>query len=151
MLWVAGVPMTAQGLKDLSMATGSATYTGHAIASIANPNNITSYLAAGTFANTVNFGARTGAVTIGGLDGTNYAGTVKFTPSTGLIATASPLTGNNGGRTATLAGSFFQGGPTSNIPGFGEMGGSLILNGTGGYLGSGIFAARNLNGVQPLK
>ena len=29
--------------------TGTATYTGHAIANIANPNNITSYLAAGTF------------------------------------------------------------------------------------------------------
>ena len=123
------------------METGTATYTGHAIANIANPNNITSYLAAGTFSNTVNFGTRTGAVTIGGLDGTNYAGTVGWVGGAASFATASPLTGNNGGRTATLAGSFFQGGPTNMIP-YGEMGGSLILNGTGGYLGSGIFAAR---------
>ena len=46
------------------------------------------------------------------------------------------------GRTATVAGSFFQGGATNVTPLYGEMGGSLILNGTGGYLGSGIFAAR---------
>jgi hypothetical protein len=52
------------------------------------------------------------------------------------------LTGSNGGRTAALAGSFFQGGPTNTTPLYGEMGGSLILNGTGGYLGSGIFAPR---------
>ena len=158
LLWVAGVSMTPGGLDALSkasMAIGTATYTGHAIANIANPNNITSYLAAGTFSNTVNFGSplgtAMGTVRIGGLDGTNYAGTVNITPSTGLIATASPLTGNNGGRTATLAGSFFQGGATSKNPAFGEMGGSLILNGANGYLGSGIFAARNLNGIQPLK
>ena len=46
-----------------------------------------------------------------------------------------------GDRTAALAGSFFQGGPTNTTPLYGEMGGSLILNGTN-YLGSGIFAAR---------
>ena len=70
------------------MAIGTATYTGHAIANIANPNNITSYLAAGTFSNTVNFGSplgtAMGTVRISGLDGTNYAGTVNITPSTGL-------------------------------------------------------------------
>ena len=143
MLWVAGAPLTVPGLNALKMATGTATYTGHAIANIANPNNITSYLAAGTFSNTVNFGTRTGAVTIGGLDGTNYAGTVGWANGAASFATASPLTGNNGGRTATVAGSFFMGGPTGAIP-YGEMAGSLILNGTAAnpYLGSGIFAAR---------
>jgi hypothetical protein len=52
--------------------------------------------------------------------------------------------GNMGGRTAALAGSFFQGGATNTTPLYGEMGGSLILNGTTSmpYLGSGIFAAR---------
>ena len=52
------------------------------------------------------------------------------------------LTGSNNGRTAALAGSFFQGGATNTTPLYGEMGGSLILNGAGGYIGSGIFAAR---------
>jgi hypothetical protein len=150
LLWVAGVPVTVQGLNVLNGATGTATYTGHAIANIANPNNITSYLAAGAFSNTVNFGARNGAVAITGLDGTNYKGTVNFTfaptipAAPGTVPTfatlqSSPLLGNNGGRTAALNGSFFQGAAANS---YNEMGGSLILNGTGGYLGSGIFAAR---------
>ena len=142
LLWVAGVPTTTGAL---SMATGTATYTGHAIASIANPNNITSYLAAGTFSAAVNFGKQNGQITIGGLDGTNYAGTAAWVKGTTSFATpgGSPLIGSNGGRTAALAGSFFQGGATNISPAIGEMGGSLILNGTvkNPYLGSGIFAA----------
>ena len=98
------------------------------------------YLAAGTFSAAVNFGARNGAITIGGLDGTNYAGTAVWVPST--VTFNGTLTGNVGSRTAALAGSFFQGGATNTTPLYGEMGGSLILNGAGGYLGSGIFAAR---------
>jgi hypothetical protein len=110
LLWVAGVPTSLANLP----ATGMATYTGHAIANIANPNNITSYLAAGTFSNAVNFGTHMGTVTIGGLDGTNYAGKVQLVPSAvtfnGTLAGATPA-GSPANRTATLAGSFFQGGP----------------------------------------
>jgi hypothetical protein len=140
LLWVGGVPATLGSLPT----TGTATYTGHAIANIANGSGGLTYLAAGAFSNAVNFGARTGAVTINGLDGTNYAGSVALAPAATTFATAagSPLLGNGGGRTAALNGSFFQGGPTNSTPLYGEMGGSLILNGTGGYLGSGIFAAR---------
>jgi hypothetical protein len=134
LLWVAGVPTTPGSLP----ATGAATYTGHAIANITTPG-LVSYLSAGSFSNTVNFGTRSGAVTIGGLDGTNYAGTVALTPSTTLFG--GTLTGNVGSRTATLAGSFFQGGPTNTTPLYGEMGGSINLSGTN-YLGSGIFVAR---------
>jgi hypothetical protein len=140
LLWVAGVPTTAGALPT----SGMATYTGHAIANIATGTGALTYLAAGGFSNTVNFGARTGAVSITGLDGTNYAGTVALTPAATTFGTAaaSPLLGTNGGRTAVINGAFFQGGPTNSTPAYGEMGGSLILNGTGGYLGSGIFAAR---------
>ena len=139
LLWVAGNPTTAGSLP----ASGTATYTGHAIANIANGTGGLTYLAAGTFSNTVNFGARSGAITIGGLDGTSYAGTANWVKGTTSFATpvGSPLVGNTGNRTAALAGSFFQGGPTNTTPLYGEMGGSLILNGTN-YLGSGIFAAR---------
>ena len=91
-LWVAGVPTAATNLPT----TGTATYTGHAIADISY--NGAQYLAAGTFANTVNFGTATGAVTINGLDGTNYAGNVSLTPSSTLFA--GYLTGNVGGRSA---------------------------------------------------
>jgi hypothetical protein len=132
-LWVAGVPTTAMNLPT----TGTATYTGHAIADISS--NGAQYLAAGTFANTVNFGTARGAVTINGLDGTNYAGNVSLTPSTTLFA--GNLTGNIGGRTAALNGSFFQGGPTNTTPLYGEMGGSLTLAGAN-YLGSGVFLGR---------
>ena len=137
LLWVAGAPTSLANLP----ATGTATYTGHAIANIAAGGSVgTSYLAAGAFSAAVNFGARNGAITIGGLDGTNYAGTAVWVPST--VTFNGTLTGNVGSRTAALAGSFFQGGATNTTPLYGEMGGSLILNGAGGYLGSGIFAAR---------
>jgi hypothetical protein len=138
LLWVGGVPTT---VGALSQATGTATYTGHAIANIANGTAGLTYLAAGTFSAAVNFGLRNGAVTIGGLDGTTYAGTASWVKGTTSFATLAnaPLMGN-GGRTAALAGSFFQGGPTNPTPLYGEMGGSLILNGAS-YLGSGIFAA----------
>jgi hypothetical protein len=141
LLWVAGVPTSLANLP----ATGTATYAGHAIASIANSPTTpgsTSYLAAGTFSNMVNFKTRMGTVAINGLDGSNYGGSVALTPLTvnfgGVLNAAAG--GITNGRTATLAGSFFQANPT-NL--FGEMGGSLMLNGTltHPYLGSGIFAA----------
>ena len=142
MLWVAGVPTSLANLP----ATGTATYTGHAIADIANGTGGLTYLAAGTFQAAVNFGTRNGAITINGLDGTNYAGTASWVRGTTTFATAatSPLMGSNLGRTAALSGSFFQGGATNVTPLYGEMGGSLILNGTvtNPYLGSGIFGAR---------
>ena len=143
LLWVAGVPTSLANLP----ATGTATYTGHVIANIANGAGGLSYLAAGTFSAAVNFGARNGAITIGGLDGTNYTGTAVWVPQTTSFTTpvGSPLTGNVGGRTATLAGSFFQGGPTNSTPLYGEMAGSITLGnlpGSPNYLGSGIFLAR---------
>jgi FecR protein len=139
LLWVAGVPTTAGALPK----GGTATYTGHAIANIANGAAGLTYLAAGGFSNTVNFGTHTGTVSITGLDGANYAGRVALTPMATTFGTAgaSPLIGSIGDRTAAINGSFFRGGPTNISPAYGEMGGSLILNG-GGYLGSGIFAAR---------
>ncbi len=142
LLWVGGVSSTTGTLPT----GGTFTYTGHAIANIANPNNITSYLAAGTFSNMVTFGVNGGAVTasgavkINGLDNTNYAGTVKLVPSTVTFnGTLASQPGSPVGRTAALNGSFFKGATSP----FGEMGGSLILNGTvaNPYLGSGIFAA----------
>jgi hypothetical protein len=136
LLWVAGVPTTFANIP----VSGTATYSGHAIADISSNGYVgTSYIAAGIFTNTVNFGARTGAVAINGLDNTNYAGRVALTPNTTLFA--GTLAGNTGARTATLAGSFFRGGATNGTPLYGEMGGSINLTGTN-YIGSGIFAAR---------
>jgi hypothetical protein len=135
LLWVAGNTTTAGTLPR----SGTATYTGQAIASIAAPNSITSYLAAGAFQAIANFGTRSGSVNITGLDGTNYTGTATQA-APGAVTFNGTLMGNNGNRTATLAGSFFQG--TGSTPLYSEVGGSLVLNGTGGYLGSGIFLGR---------
>ncbi len=135
LLWVAGTPTTAGALP----VSGTATYVGHAIADIANGTGGRSYLAAGALSATANFATRTGTVSIAGLDGTNYAGTAM--QALGAPASfAGSLVGNNGGRTATLAGSFFQG--TGSTPAYSEIGGSLILNGSNSYLGSGIFLGR---------
>jgi FecR protein len=136
LLWVAGTPTLAGTLP----VTGTATYTGHAIASIASSANpgATSYLAAGALSATANFATKMGTVSIIGLDGTNYAGTAV--QGAAPVTFAGSLVGNNGGRTATLAGSFFQG--TGSTPAYSEIGGSLILNGNNSYLGSGIFLGR---------
>ena len=141
-LWIAGVPTTAGSLP----ATGTATYTGHAIVDVATYPNAPgglSYLAAGTFQNVVNFGAHTGRVTITNLDGATYQsppGIPNVTLQAGTTLFSGVIPGSFG-RTATLAGSFFQGGPTNSTPAYGEMGGSISLTGSN-YLGSGIFAAR---------
>jgi hypothetical protein len=75
-----------------------------------------------------------------------YAGRAMIVavPSTTSFATATkpPLIGNGGGGTAASAGSFFQGGPSKMSPLHSVIGGPLILNGTGGYLGSGMFTPR---------
>ena len=71
LLWVGGVPTTPGTLP----ATGMATYTGHAIANIANGTAGADLSRGGRFFSAVNFGAANGAITISGLDGTNYAGT----------------------------------------------------------------------------
>jgi hypothetical protein len=138
LLWVAGVPATAGSLP----VTGTATYTGHAIADIANGTGGLTYLAAGAFSATANFATRTGTVNITGLDGTNYTGTAAQVGSTvtfnGSLTAVSGITGRSG----TLNGSFFQGGATNTTPAYGEIGGSLNLTGAGGYLGSGVFLGR---------
>ena len=112
--------------------TGTATYAGHAIANI--QNNGQSYVSAGQFQNTVNFGSQTGNVSITNLDGSNYAGQVIYSSSSPVFV--GTLTAPN--RSMDLIGSFFQG-RTSPV---GEMGGGLRISGPSNYGGAGIFAAR---------
>ncbi|GAB1716236.1 MAG: hypothetical protein NTAFB05_12780 [Nitrobacter sp.] len=125
--WVAGRPVGS--ISDVP-TTGTATYTGHVIANVQSAGFV-----AGGFSNTVNFGARTGAVSVTGLDSTNYSGTVNF--NTDPRNFGGTIAGNVGGRSMALQGSFFQG-KSSPV---GEMGGSVAISGANNYLGSGIFAA----------
>jgi hypothetical protein len=138
--WVAGRPTIIGEVPTV----GRATYIGHVVAH-AQDTSRDQYgypiavgdarLAGGNFTNTVDFGARTGAVTVTGLDRTNYAGTVRFLNDPRSFA--GTLAGDYGNRQMGLLGSFFRG---SSSP-VGEMGGSVLMNGTN-YVGSGIFAAR---------
>lgn len=127
--WVAGRPTTA-GEVPLS---GQATYGGHVIANIENAGS--NYVATGNFSNTVNFGSRTGQVTVTGLDSTNYVGQVQFMQDPRYFAGS--LAGDAGARQMAMTGSFFRG---ANSP-VGEMGGAVAISGAS-YLGSGIFAAK---------
>ncbi len=140
--WVAGI-----AAKPIDMpTTGEATYVGHAIATISNGGN--SYLATGNFRNTVNFGTYSGQVAISGLDQTNYAGKVTYAP--GSIAFAGTLAGDVGSRTAALNGLFYQG-ATGSAAKYGEMGGSLAINGANAYSGAGTFAGKLTPGATPVR
>jgi hypothetical protein len=127
--WVAGRPVGS--INDVPM-TGTATYTGHVIATVNSAG-----LVAGGFSNAVDFGARTGMVNVTNLDGANYVGNVNLnnTDPRNFGGTIQG-TGAGVGRNMAVDGSFFQG---KNSP-VGEMGGSVAISGPG-YLGSGIFAA----------
>jgi hypothetical protein len=114
--------------------TGQATYTGHVIANVQSAGFV-----AGGFSNSVDFGARTGAVSVTGLDNTNYSGTVYFNNDPrNFGGTIDSTNVGADGRSMALQGSFFQG---ARSP-VGEMGGSVAISSTkDSYLGSGIFAA----------
>ena len=137
--WVAGQLPSVGEIPTI----GSATYTGHTVASI--NNNGAEYVAAGNFSNTVNFGNKTGAVSVTGLDSRSYAATVYLGGNaanagadartfTGTGSTTPASTAAFGAASIGFNGSFFRGstGPVK------EMGGTVFIQGTN-YLGSGVF------------
>jgi hypothetical protein len=135
--WVAGRPVGS--ISDVP-TTGTATYTGHVVADVSSAGFV-----AGGFTNEVNFGTRTGAVSVTNLDNTSYTGNVNFNTDPrnfgGTIASTNVAAD---GRHMALRGSFFQGAPSpSGVPNpVGEMGGSVAISSTkDNYLGTGIFAA----------
>ena len=124
--WIAGQPTVNMP------TTGVASYNGAAVGTVFN--NGATYLAAGGFNNTYNFGNNTGAVTINNFDGRNLAATVSGSGNTysGTLnqAGSTAFTGN-------VKGSFYG-------PGAIETGGSFALHSLTGpsYMASGIFAGR---------
>jgi len=121
--WIAGQPTVTMP------TTGTASYNGAAIGTVFN--NGASYLAAGGFNNTFNFGTNTGTVTISNFDGNSLSGTVG---GSGNIYTGSITGGNKAG---SVLGQFFG-------PGAVETGGAFAFHAVSGpnYLASGIFAGR---------
>lgn len=126
--WVSGV------LSQTLPATGVGTFTGNAFGAVNNAGQ--SYLAAGQFSNTYNFGTRTGTLAISNFDGKSFSGTV----SAGIGATyAGPLSGS--GVSGTATGAFF--GNTPGNPAT-ETGGNFAVQAITEppYLASGIFAGK---------
>jgi trimeric autotransporter adhesin len=130
--WVAGVATPQSNLNSLISQSATASYSGHAIGSVFN--NGASYLAAGGFNGTYNFGTQIGQVAVTNFDGHNFVAGGK-----------APLTGANysfsgspaPGFTGTVNGTFFG-------PNAAETGGNFAVQTTTGptYIASGIFAGK---------
>ncbi|HEY8565465.1 MAG TPA: FecR domain-containing protein [Beijerinckiaceae bacterium] len=133
--WIAGEVSEAEKIPT----AGTATYSGHAIGSFRSGGN--EYVAAGNFRTTVDFARQTGNVAVTGLDNRDYAGTMSISPGSAyFFSTDMRTTGTSPTSAATmqLFGNFYKG-PGGPIQ---EMGGQMLVNGLGGYTGSGIFAGR---------
>jgi hypothetical protein len=129
--WVAGVATPLNDLNTLMGQSATGTYTGHAIGSVFN--NGQSYVAAGGFTGSYNFGTQTGTMAVTNFDGHNFAasGSAPLTGANYSFAVASP------GTTGTVNGTFY--GPLAK-----ETGGNFAVKTTVGptYLASGIFAGK---------
>ena len=129
--WVAGTPTPVGDLNTLASQAATGTYTGAAIGSVYN--NGASYLAAGGYTGTYNFGTQSGSVTISNFDGHTFS-----------AAGSAPLSGANytfGVKQAGLAGAVNG---TFYGPMAAETGGNFAVHTTVGptYLASGIFAGK---------
>ena len=110
--------------------TGMGTYNGAAVGTVFN--NGATYLAAGNFSASYNFGNNTGAVNISNFDGASYTAAVSGSGG----AYTGTLTGVPS-RTGSVIGRFY--GPNAV-----ETGGAFGIHSISGpsYLASGIFAGR---------
>ena len=129
--WVAGTPSTFASMPT----AGTATYLGHAIASVASTSaaGTAQYIASSPFGASVNFAARNATIGISSLDGAAYGGTVSFAP--GAATFGGNIASTVAGRVMNLNGTLYQAGAASPV---GEIGGGLTVQGTN-YLASGIF------------
>lgn len=129
--WVAGVPTPLSDLNSLVGQSATGTYTGHAIGSVYN--NGSSYIAAGGFNGTYNFGTHAGTMTISNFDGRTFS-------ASGTV----PLTGANYTFGITSAGIKGSINGTFYGPKAAETGGGFAVQTTAGptYLASGIYAGK---------
>lgn len=127
--WVAGQLAAVGQIPN----AGTATYNGHAIASVNNAGAV--YIAAGNFGHTVNFATQTGTGTISNLDGRNY--TITSALTAGSVNFSGAIAGVNAA--GTLRGSFY--GPGTPPA---EMGGQFGLASTSGsaYAANGVFLGK---------
>ena len=129
--WVAGVPTPLGDLGTLQANSATATYTGHAIGSVFN--NGASYIAAGGFNGTYNFGTQVGTMAVTNFDGHSFAAT-GHAPLNGAnysFGISSP------GIAGAINGTFYG-------PNAAETGGNFAVRTLIGptYLASGVFAGK---------
>ena len=132
--FVAGVPTSAADLNTLQASAITGTYTGHAIGSVFN--NGSSYVAAGNFNASYNFGTQNASFAISNFDGKSFAATGRV-PLTGANYAAT-FGGTAVGFNGRLNGTFY--GPMAA-----ETGGTFAVQSVPGatpYLASGIFAGK---------
>ncbi|HEV8678720.1 MAG TPA: hypothetical protein VGQ90_05040, partial [Stellaceae bacterium] len=129
--WVAGVATPLGDLNTLAGQGVTGTYNGAATGSVYN--NGASYLAAGGFTGTYNFGTQTGSFAINNFDGRSFAASGSA-PLAGANYSASV---NSPGVRGSINGTFY--GPMAA-----ETGGSFAVQTTAGpaYLASGVFAGK---------
>jgi trimeric autotransporter adhesin len=129
--WVAGVATPLNDLSTLMSQGVTGIYSGAATGSVYN--NGASYLAAGGFAGTYNFGTQTGTFAINNFDGRSFA-------SSG----SAPLAGANYSASVTAPGVRGSINGTFYGPMAAETGGNFSVQSTVGpaYLASGVFAGK---------
>jgi hypothetical protein len=129
--WVAGVATPLNDLNTLMGQSATGTYTGHAIGSVFN--NGQSYIAAGGFTGSYNFGTQTGTMAVTNFDNHNFAasGSAPLNGANYSFGVSTP------GVTGAIKGTFY--GPMAA-----ETGGSFAVKTTVGpaYLASGIYAGK---------
>ena len=127
--WLAGIPTAASDISSLQSQAFIGNYSGHVVGSVVN--NGASYVAAGGFTGTYNFGSNIGTVSVNNFDGHSASGMISG--ANGAYAGNIATPGVNG----NVQGRFF--GPRAA-----ETGGSFSLRSTVGapYLASGIFAGK---------
>jgi hypothetical protein len=129
--WVVGTPTPAADLNSLISQSATATYTGAAIGSVFN--NGASYMAAGGFRGTYNFGTQSGSMAITNFDGRSFAASGRA-PLSGANYTF-PI--NNSAVTGSVNGTFYG-------PGAAETGGSFAVHTNVGptYIATGTYAGK---------
>jgi hypothetical protein len=129
--WVVGTPTPSADLNNLISQSATATYTGTAIGSVFN--NGASYVAAGGFNGTYNFGTQNATVAVTNFDGRNFAaaGRAPLSGPNYSLAVSSPGVAGN------VNGTFYG-------PAAAETGGSFAVHTTAGptYIASGIFTGK---------
>lgn len=121
-------------------SSGTATYTGNAVGTVLN--NGAQYIATGTMSSTMNFGTRTGTVSVSGYDSKNFSAAVSFGSSTATFSGSS-----TSGITASVTGAFASDGTGTSLGNVkGIMGNFSASDGT--WSSTGIFAG-STTGLVP--